>query len=157
MYNKWWNLDSSNSAPPKEDLDNATLAASALVPLLLTNDAMRIYFRRCGLSETFHETLVEATTSTTDVSITTAAAKVGEDEETPRTRPTVSPAMLVTVLTALSAACRNRLVHEEFVKDFNGLNHVANVLSTAIVVDQSARTATKGTGKAPVKGALTNI
>ena len=93
----------------------------------------------------------------TDVSITTAAAKVGEEEETPRTRPTVSPAMLVTVLTALSAACRNRLVHEEFVKDFNGLNHVANVLSTAIVVDQSARTATKGTGKAPVKGELTNI
>ena len=165
MYNKWWNGNNETSTTAttmKENEENAKLAAGALVPLLLAKDALRIYFRRCGLSTTFHETLLEATTATMDVSITTAgtttasaSSKVEVEKET--TRPTVSNSMLVTVLTAISAACRNRLVHEEFVQDFNGLNHVANVLSTAIVVDQTARATTTGSGKTPVKGTLADI
>jgi tetratricopeptide (TPR) repeat protein len=159
MYNKWWRVEGGSTS--KDAAENAKLAAGSLVPLLLTNDAMRIYFRRCGFSKTLHETLIEFTTSTMDISISTTETGINQDSNTERKneRPIASSSMLVTILTVISAACRNRLVQEEFVVEFNGLNHVANVLSTAIIVDNTARATVNGGSKEtqPARSKLTDI
>jgi tetratricopeptide (TPR) repeat protein len=161
MFKKWWLQETKEATTEatKEVEKNACLAASAVFPLLVVDDAMRIYFRRCGMLQTFSNCLEQWSMQNQQEQNLTAvmeaeATKVEEGtadaaataESTEAEYPKVSTDMLISLLTTLSAACRNRLVQRDFVTDCSGLSHITTVLSHYLNISTTAAT-TGGTAQ----------
>merc|ERR1712166_520082 len=171
MFNKWWlGTNNDGTETQKELEENAKMAAAAVVPLLIIDDAMRIYFRRCGYLKTLASTLmtwsetqdqnngvVSIETATKTESNESNKSKTTDEatEEELRPSPTPTNEMLITILSTLSAGCRNRLVQTEFVKDYNGLYYVSEILTCFVQVDQTKRS--RNTSQHIVAGTVTNI
>merc|ERR1712195_232481 len=183
MFNKWWlGTNNDGTETQKELEENAKMAAAAVVPLLIIDDAMRIYFRRCGYLKTLASTLMTwsetqdqnngvvsiETATKTDLDQAKESNKSNKSNESNKSRttdeaaeeelrpsPTPTNEMLITILSTLSAGCRNRLVQTEFVKDYNGLYYVSEILTCFVQVDQTKRS--RNTSQHIVAGTVTNI
>jgi hypothetical protein len=138
MFRKWWSpLEGENEEEKtkkkekmRETEENARLACGAVVPLLLADDSMRIYFRRSKMSKTLTSAIAAATSDASAAGDTPPQPTVSTNK--------ISTATVVVVLSALAAGCRNRLVQEEFVSA-SGLDHVTTMLRSAVVVDEAKR------------------
>ena len=136
----------------REDRASATLAAQAMVPLLLQSDDCRIFIRRSGLTKLFSQFLVDAYAEPIGAEDETkeASAKVDDASETPsgvgdtsyaaRVARAARPEEIATVMDVMAASCRNRLVQEEFVK-LGGLDAVAKALSASLKMPDSRKNA----------------
>jgi tetratricopeptide (TPR) repeat protein len=160
----------------REDRASANLAAQAMVPLLLRSDDCRIFIRRSGLVKAMSQFLVDAypkLTATADMDGTATnesekvdAAPEAKSEPADANAQAVAaaaavaksarPAELATVMDVMAAACRNRLVQEEFVQ-LGGLDAVANALAASLAVPESRRSASADPSKMPEKATILSI